>query len=144
MSTVNSVGITPSQLSSALSAINGTAQPTTGAASGSLSLNQLQTLLRQQLGQAFSQGASLSDTGTSLANTVSATLQQYGVSDDQRDAVVSGLQQIFSQAGSRAQARQNAQQFLDNFVQNLDPSAVTSPSAVSIAGGSGQNFDASA
>ena len=143
MSTVNSVGITTSQLASALSAINGTGQASTGSASGSLSLSQLQSLLRQQLNQAFSQGSSLSDTGTSLADNVSATLEQYGVSDDQRDQVVSGLQQIFSQAGSRAEARQNAQQFLDNFVQGLDPSSVTAPLAASVAG-TGQNFDASA
>lgn len=143
MSTVNSVGITASQLSSALSALNGSAPAASDASSGSLSVNQLQRLLRQQLDQAFRQGTSLSDTGTSLANAVSTTLQQYGVSEDERDQVVSGLQQIFAQAGSRAEARQNAQQFLDNFVQNLDPSTVTSPLAASVAG-SGQNFDASA
>lgn len=144
MSTVNSVGITTSQLSSALSAINGTPQAATSAGSSNLSLTQLQTILRQQLNQAFGQGTSLSDTGTTLANSVSAALQQYGVSDDQRDTVVSGLQQIFAQAGSRAEARQNAQQFLDNFVQSLDPSAVSIPLSTSIAAGSGQNFDASA
>jgi hypothetical protein len=144
MSTVNSVGITTSQLSSALSAINGPTQAASGASTGSLSLDQLQRLLRQQLDQALRQGAPLSDTGTSLANAVSATLQQYGVSDEQRDGVVSGLQQIFAQAGSRAEARQNAQQFLDNFVQSLDPSTVTAPLTASVAAGSGQNFDASA
>ena len=143
MSTVNPVGITTSQLSSALAAINGTAQAAGDASTGSLSLSQLQRLLRQQLDQALRQGAPLSDTGTSLADTVSSTLEQYGVSDEQRDQVVSGLQQIFAQAGSRAEARQNAQQFLDSFVQSLDPSTVTSP-LPAIAAGSGQNFDASA
>ncbi|HEV3342905.1 MAG TPA: hypothetical protein VG125_21205 [Pirellulales bacterium] len=144
MSTVNSVGITTSQLSSALAALTGNTPAGSDASPGSLSLTQLQRLLRQQLDQAFRQGTSLSDTGTSLANTVSSTLAQYGVSDEQSQTVVSGLQQIFAQAGSRSEARQNAQQFLDNFVQSLDPSTVTSPPTVSAASGSGQNFDASA
>lgn len=144
MSTVNSVGITTSQLSAALSAINGTAQAAGDASTGSVSLSQLQRILRQQLDQALRQGAPLTETGASLSNAVSGTLQQYGVSDEERDAVVSGLQQIFAQAGSRAEARQNAQQFLDNFVQGLDPSKVTGPLGTSLTSGSGQNFDASA
>ncbi|HWB14590.1 MAG TPA: hypothetical protein VG826_35525 [Pirellulales bacterium] len=144
MSTVNSVGITTSQLSSALSALNGSAQSTGDASQGSLSLTQLQRILRQQLDQAFRQGASLPDTGTSLANAVSATLQQYGVSDEERDTVVSGLQQIFAQAGSRSEARQNAQQFLDNFVQGLDGSTLASPATTSTLPTSGQNIDFSA
>jgi hypothetical protein len=143
MSTVNSVGITASQLSSALSAINGTTQAG-DASQGNPSLSQLQRLLRQQLDQAFRQGTSLADTGTSLANSVSATLQQYGLSDEQRDTVVSGLQQIFAQAGSRSEARQNAQQFLDSFVQSLDGSTAAGQATASTSAASGQNIDFSA
>jgi hypothetical protein len=144
MSTVSSVGISASQLSSALSALNGGGQGTADASSSTLSPSQLQRLLRQQLDQAFKQGASLSDTGTSLANTVSATLEQYGVSDDQREQVVTGLQQIFAQAGSRPEARQNAQQFLDNFVQSLNASPSDGQTFTSILPDTGQNFDVAA
>lgn len=144
MSTVNSVGISASQLSSALSAISGGGQATADPLSGTLSLSQLQRLLRQQLDQAFKQGASLSDTGKSLASTVSETLGQYGISDDQRDQVVTGLDQIFAQAGSRSEARQNAQQFLDNFVQSLNAPLTDGQTTTSILPGTGQNFDAAA
>jgi hypothetical protein len=142
MSTVNSVGISPSQLSSALAAINGGVEP--NASHDNLSLSQLQRTLRQQLDQVFKQGASLDDTGNSLAEKVSATLQQYGVSEDQRNQVVDGLSQIFSQAGSRAEARQNAQQYLDNFVQSLSSSPSTGQLSSVASPFAGQNFDASA
>lgn len=141
MSTVNSVGISPAQLSSALAAINGV-DP--NASQDNSSLSQLQRILRQQLDQAFKQGASLSDTGSSLAEKVSATLQQYGVSEDQRNQVVDSLTQIFSQAGSRAEARQNAQQYLDNFVQSLNTSPSTGQLSSVASPFAGQNFDASA
>jgi glutamate racemase len=105
-------------------------------------MGQLQRALRQQIDQAFSQNTSLSDTGSALADKVSTTLQQYGVSDDQRNAVLEQLQQVFSQAGSKAQARQSAQQLLDNFAQSLNStpdvqSAISSPD-------SGQNLDITA
>jgi hypothetical protein len=143
MSSVNSVGISASQLSSALTALNG-GQAAGDTAQGSLSLSQLQRILRQQLDQAFKQGNSLADTATSLADKVSQTLQQYGVSDDQRNDVVAGLKQILGQAGSRAEARQNAQQFLDNFVQSLNASHGAGQAITPLSPDSGQNFDASA
>jgi hypothetical protein len=142
MSTVNSVGISPSQLSSALTALTGGSEADDS--QNSLSLSQLQRVLRQQLDQVFKQGASLADTGTSLADKVSATLEQYGVGEDQRNQVADGLTQIFAQAGSRAEARQNAQQYLDNFVQSLNGSASTGQPAVIASPFAGQNFDASA
>lgn len=142
MSTVNSVGISPSQLSSALAAINGGVEA--NASQDNSSLSQLQRVLRQQLDQAFKQGASLSDTGNSLAEKVSATLEQYGVSEDQRNQVVDALTQIFSQAGNRAEARQNAQQYLDNFVQSLNAPASTGQLSSVASPFAGQNFDASA
>ena len=141
MSTVNSVGISPAQLSSALAAINGV-DP--NASQDNSSLSQLQRILRQQLDQAFKQGASLADTGNSLAEKVSATLEQYGVSEDQRNQVVDSLTHIFSQAGGRAEARQNAQQYLDNFVQSLNTSPSTGQLSSVASPFAGQNFDASA
>ena len=142
MSTVNSVGISPSQLSSALAAINGGVEP--NASQDSLSLSQLQRTLRQQLDQAFKQGASLADTGNSLAQNVSATLQQYGVSEGQQSQVADALTQIFSQAGSRAEARLNAQQYLDSFVQSLNSSPSAGQLSTVASPFAGQNFDASA
>ena len=138
---VNSIGLPPSTFSNVLSTLNAGSQTTEGEGTAS-SLSQLQRLLRQQLDQALKQGSPLPETGSSLADKVSATLQQYGVSDEQRNGVIDQLKQIFAHAGSRAEARQNAQQLFDNFVQSLNPAPGeqlpgTSPDA-------GQNIDFSA
>ncbi|MGH7135052.1 MAG: hypothetical protein ACREHD_04885 [Pirellulales bacterium] len=135
---VNSINLPPSTLSNVVSALSPSGQTTSGDTT-SLSLGQLQRILRQQLDQAFKQGSSLADTGTTLANSVSTTLQQYGVSDDQRNAVIDQLNQIFSQAGGRSEARQNAQQLLDNFVQSLNGPADEQATAGSP--DAGQNLD---
>lgn len=134
---VNSINLPPSTLSNVVSALSPSGQSSGDTAS--LSLSQLQRILRQQLDQAFKQGSSLSDTGTTLANSVSTTLQQYGVSDDQRNAVIDQLNQVFAQSGSRSEARQNAQQLLDNFVQSLNGPADEQASTASL--DSGQNLD---
>ena len=135
---VNSINLPPSTLSNVVSALSPGGQ-TTNSDAANLSLSQLQRMLRQQLEQAFKKGSSLSDTGTALANSVSTTLDQYGVSEDQRNAVIDQLNQIFTRAGSRSEARQDAQQLLDNFVQSLkgpadEQSSASSPDA-------GQNLD---
>lgn len=134
---VNSINLPPSTLSNVVSTLSPSGQSNGDTAS--LSPSQLQRILRQQLDQAFKQGSSLSDTGTTLANSVSTTLQQYGVSDDQRNAVIEQLNQIFAQSGSRSEARQNAQQLLDNFVQSLNGPADEQASTASL--DSGQNLD---
>ena len=79
------------------------------------------------------------ETGASLADKVSATLQQYGVSDEQRNAVLDQLKQIFAHAGTRAEARQNAQRLFDNFVQSLNPAPAEQPPGASP--DAGQNID---
>ncbi|HVX09780.1 MAG TPA: hypothetical protein VHC22_01130 [Pirellulales bacterium] len=136
---VNSIGLPPSTFSNVVATLNGN-QATGG--SGTVSMGQLQRALRQQIDQAFNQNSSLSDTASSLADKVSTTLQQYGVSDDQRNEVLQQLQQVFAQAGDKSQARQGAQQLLDNFAQSLNstpagPMPVSSPD-------SGQNLDITA
>jgi pyruvate-formate lyase len=115
---VNSIGLPPSTFSNVVSTLSG--NQAAGAAGAMVSMSQLQRALRQQVDQAFSQNSSLPDTSAALADKVSETLQQYGISDDDRNAVLQQLQQVFAQAGSPAQARQNAQQVLDNFVQSLN------------------------
>jgi hypothetical protein len=122
MSSVNPTG-TASTFSSALAALNATSTSGTPGGAAPTSLDQLQRTLYQQLDQAFKQGSSLSEIGTSLLQQVSATLEQYGVSDDQRQTVVNNLQQVFSQASNRSDARQNARQVIDNFFQTLQPSS---------------------
>ncbi|HET6882724.1 MAG TPA: hypothetical protein VFI31_21330 [Pirellulales bacterium] len=134
---VNSISLPPSTLSNVLSTLNaGQAADGSGPPS---SLTQLQRVLRQQLDQAFKQGTSLQETGQTLADQVSATLQQYGVSDDQRNTVLDQLNQVFVQAGSRSEARQNAQQLLDSFVQSLG--GPTSGQAATPSPDAGQNLD---
>lgn len=132
---INSIGLPPSTLSTVVSTLNQNNDDN----GGNLSLSQLQRALRQQLDQAFKQGASLSDTGSALTDKVSQTLQQYGVSDEQRQSVVDQLNQVFSQAGNRSEARQNAQQVLDQFVKSLNGAESNAPSAISA--GAGQNLD---
>lgn len=142
MSSLSPIGLSASGLSSVLAAFNGTNQTDSTGSQGTMSLSQLQRILRQQLDQAFQHGSSLADTGTTLADKVSATLKQYGVSDEERNAVVSRLNSIFAQAGSRSEARQNAQQLLDNFVQGLDGATAGSSTAGSPDAGQSIDFTA--
>jgi len=138
MSSLSPIGLSSPNLSGVLAAFNGT-NPADDGSQNTVSLSQLQRVLRQQLDQAFKQGSSLSDTGASLADKVSTTLQQYGVSDDQSSALLSRLNDVFAQAGTRSEARQNAQQLLDNFVQGLGASAPGASTAGSP--DAGQNID---
>jgi hypothetical protein len=139
MSSLNSIGSASPNLTNVLSAFNGSGQVANDGSQGPLSVAQLQRALRQQLDQAFKKGSSLADTGDSLADKVSTTLQQYGVSDDQTGAVVNRLKDIFAKAGSRSEARQNAQELLDTFVQGLNGSSDGQSTAGSA--DSGQNID---
>lgn len=123
MSSISPAGQSSPSLSSVLAAFNANGSTGANNAVPLASISQLQRTLYQQLDQAFKQGSSLTDIGSSLLQQVSSTLQQYGLSDDQRQAVLGNLQQVFAQAQTRSDARQNARQVLDQFVQSLQPSA---------------------
>lgn len=141
MSSVSPTSQSVASLPSVLAAFNATG--TTGA-NGSVplsSVSQLQRTLYQQLDQAFKQGSSLADIGSSLLPQISTTLQQFGVSDDERQAVLGNLQQVFAQAQTRADARQNARQVLDNFLQSMPSAGGSNQAVAAIDSPSGQSLD---
>ena len=141
MSSVSPTGQSSPSLSSVLAAFNANGTTGTNNAAPLASISQLQRTLYQQLDQAFKQGSSLTDISSSLLQQVSSTLQQYGVSDDQRQAVLGNLQQVFAQAQTRSDARQNARQVLDQFVQSLQPAGGTDQVAPASDSPTGQSLD---
>lgn len=140
MSVVSPTGQSSPSLSSVLTAFNANGTSTNSSVPLA-SVSQLQRTLYQQLDQAFKQGSSLSDVGSSLLQQISTTLQQYGLSDDQRQTVLGNLQQVFAQAQNRSDARQNARQVLDNFVQSLQPSSTTVQDTPTTDSPTGQSLD---
>jgi hypothetical protein len=144
MSSVSPTASSSPSLSAVLSAFNATGATGTSNSVPLSSVSQLQRTLYQQLDQAFKQGSSLSDIGSSIVQQVSTTLQQYGVSDDQRQVVIGNLQQVFAQAQNRSDARQNARQVLDQFLQSLQPSDGTEQALPATDAAMGQSLDLTA
>ena len=102
----------------------------------------LELALRKNIDEAFAQGGSPSDIASRLEPQVSKTLQQYGVSEDQRRSVLDQLRQLFAQGGDTTQLRQAVVRLLGGVAQSA-----TGPSGgpPSVPGGEmGQSLDFSA
>lgn len=113
-----------------------------GPTSANAATSPLDSALRKTVDEAFAQGGSPSDIASRLEPEVSKTLQQHGVSDDQRHSVLDQLRQLFAQGGDPTQLRQAVTQLLSGVAQSVASSSGSPPS---LPGGDlGQTIDFSA
>lgn len=113
-----------SQLLSAASGLIRSGGPTIARAATS----PLDSALRKNVDEAFGQGGSPSDIASRLEPEVSKTLQQHGVSDDQRHSVLDQLRQLFAQGDDPTQLRQAVTQLLSGVAQSVASSNSSPPS----------------
>lgn len=107
-------------------------------------IEQLRRKLQQAIEQAFqqaNQGKSLGDVQKSLRQNVSDTLAKYGFSDSDRNSVLGQLDQIFTQGTSPTDVRQQAQQLMQDVVDNLQSGGVAPAVAASPSNVLGQSVD---
>lgn len=140
MSTIGGIGSSAAALSSLLSSAGistasntGTNQASTSPASQPGDLagqpGDLVASLQRDIDYAFKNGKSLDDIGRWLNQRVSATLRNHGVGDDQRQAVLDQLRQIFAEGGSKTDVRQSVDWYMQQVASDFDPA------------GSGQGVD---
>jgi hypothetical protein len=138
---ISGVGPATAGISPLVSAASGLIR-SSGPTSAGAAQSPLELALRKNVDEAFAQGGSPSDIAGRLEPAVSKTLQQYGVSEDQRSAVLDQLRQLFAQGGGATQLRPAVTQLLSGVAQSVANSNSGPPS---LPGGDlGQEFDFSA
>lgn len=141
MSTIRAVGSAVGQLPF-LAPAAGSAPPSGGITPAGGAATSLERALRRNIDEAFAQGGSASDIASRLEPEVSKTLQQHGVSDEQRSSILDQLRQLFAQGGDTTQLRQAVTQLLSGVAQSV---ATSNSSPPSVPGGQvGQAVDFSA
>lgn len=121
---MNSIGGVASSAAALTSLLSSAGVSAAGNASsaGSPAASQpadLAASLERDIDYAFKNGKSLDDIGRWLNQRVSATLRNHGVGDEQRQAILDQLRQIFAEGGSKAEVRQSVDFYLQQVAGDL-------------------------
>lgn len=125
MSTIGGIGQSAAALASIVSSAGAGAQASASDAGPS---NDLLASLQRDIDYAFKNGKSLDEIGQWLNRRVSATLQNHGVADDDRQAILDHMRQILAEGGSQADARQSVTTYLQQVADYIDPTATAAAS----------------
>lgn len=145
MSTIGGIGSSAAALTSLLSSAGiGTSASAAAsqAAASPASPSGLAAALQRDIDYAFKNGKSLDDIARWLNQRISATLRNHGIGDDQRQAILDQLHQIFAEGGSKADVRQSVDLYMQQVAGDFDPvGASTMTLANSPAPSLGQTVD---